>query len=56
MSALAASSVVLTLLFHRPDADAIDHPYPGTARLPPYHSLATVFRTVRPLSRRNSVR
>lgn len=27
LAALAASSVVLTLLFHRPDAHAIDHPY-----------------------------
>ena len=28
LAALAASSVVLTFLFHRPDRDAIDHPYP----------------------------
>lgn len=27
LAALAASSVELTLLFHKPDADAIDHPY-----------------------------
>ncbi|RJS92388.1 MFS transporter [Salinisphaera sp. Q1T1-3] len=31
LAALAASSVVLTLLFHRPDAHAIDHPYPESA-------------------------
>ncbi|NIZ14442.1 MFS transporter [Phaeobacter sp. HF9A] len=28
LAALAGSSVVLTFLFHRPDRDAIDHPYP----------------------------
>ncbi|WP_423820638.1 MFS transporter [Salinisphaera sp. SPP-AMP-43] len=29
LAALAASSVVLTLIFHRPDRDAINHPYPS---------------------------
>ena len=28
LAGLAISSVVLTFLFHRPDRDAIDHPYP----------------------------
>ena len=28
LAALAGSSVVLTFLFHRPDRDAIDHPFP----------------------------